>query len=118
MEENKKPQTVNADLNENNLAVITHLLGLFTSFIGPLIMYLVYKDTATEKLRSHIIDALNWQISLIIYLIISSLLMIILIGFVGFFILTILSILFPILAALEANKGNHYKYPLTINFLK
>ena len=118
MDEQNKPQTVQADLNENNLSVITHILGLFTSFIGPLIMYLIYKDTATEKLRSHMIGALNWQISLLIYFFISGILMIVLIGFLGIVILTILRIVFPILAAVEAHKGNSYKYPLTIILFK
>jgi len=118
MEEQNKPQPVQVSLNENNLGVLTHILGFFTSFIGPLIMYFLYKDTATEKLKGNIINSLNWQISLIIYIVVSMILSLILIGVIGIFVFSILNIIFSILGAVEANKGNVYKYPITINFLK
>lgn len=112
------PQSVQMSLNENNLGVISHLLGLFTSFVGPLVMYFLYKETATEKLKSNIINTLNWQISLLIYLMISALLSIIIIGALGILVFSILNIIFSILGAIESNKGNIYKYPATINFIK
>ena len=112
------PQPVQMSFNEHNLGIVVHLLGLFTSFVGPLVMYFLYKDTATEKLKGNIINALNWQISLTIYLVISFVLTIILIGALGVMIFSILNIVFSILGAIEANKGNVYKYPMTINFIK
>jgi uncharacterized Tic20 family protein len=124
MEEQNKPQPIQMSFNENNLGIIAHLLGLFTSFIGPLVMYLLYKETATEKLKSNIINTLNWQISLAIYLVISLYLVIsfvltiIIVGALGLFVFSILNMIFSILGAIEANKGNVYKYPITINFIK
>lgn len=112
------PQPVKASLNENNLGIIVHLLGLFTSFAGPLVMYFLYKETATEKLKSNIINTLNWQISLLIYLMVSIVLSIIVIGILGTIVFSILNIIFSILGAIESNKGNIYKYPMTINFVK
>lgn len=66
MEQQNKAQPVQVSSNENNLGVITHILGLFTSFIGPLIMYFLYKDTATEKLKGNIINSLNFQLTFVI----------------------------------------------------
>lgn len=112
------PQPVQMSINEHNLGIVVHLLGLFTSFVGPLVMYFLYKDTATEKLKGNIINALNWQISLGIYLLVSVVLTVIIIGALGIFIFSLLNLIFCILGAIESNKGNVYKYPLTINFVK
>lgn len=113
-----KPQPVAASVDEHNLGVVSHILGLFTSIVGPIVMYFLYKDTATEKLRGNIVNTLNWQISLVIYTLVSFVLTIIVIGALGIVILSILNIVFSIIGAVEASKGNIYKYPLTINFIK
>ena len=55
---------------DTTLAVLTHILGLITGFIGPLVLYLVAKDNYTKEHSKH---ALNWQISYAIYIIISML---------------------------------------------
>jgi uncharacterized Tic20 family protein len=116
MEEKNQPQEVN--LNENGLGIIVHLLGIFTGVIGALIMYLIFKDTGTKKLRENIANALNWQISLFIYMLVSGILSIILIGILGILVFSLMNLIFCILGAVEANKGSVYKYPLTINFIK
>lgn len=49
---------------DNTLNIITHILGYFTNWIGPLIILLVTKE---KDVKEHAKKALNWQISLIIY---------------------------------------------------
>lgn len=105
--------TENSD--NKTLTILTHVLGLFTWFIGPLIVLLVSKD---EEIKKHAKNALNWEISFLIYLVISSILMVVLIGFLLAGVLVVLNIVFCIMAAVKAKEGMLWKYPLTIPFLK
>lgn len=100
---------------DTTLAVVTHLLPLIISFVGPLIIYLVTED---EFVKKNAAKALNWQISLLIYFAISVILMIIFIGFILLLVLIILSTVFPIIAAVKANEGKIWDYPVSINFIK
>ena len=51
---------------DNNLGMLSHLLGLFTGFIGPLIIFLIIKDSKGVALQNAK-NSLNFQISLFIY---------------------------------------------------
>jgi len=101
--------------NNNVLAAITHILGIFISFIGALVVYIVVDD---KEVKKHAKNALNWQISTIIYVIISMILTIVLIGFVLLVIVGILNVIFCIIAAIKASDGKLWEYPLAIKFLK
>jgi len=104
-----------AKQQERTLGILSHVLGLFTSFIGPLIIYLASEDKFSKDQAK---EALNWQFSLIIYSIISAILMIILIGFLLIIALGIMNLVFSIIAAIKASEGKTYQYPLTIRFFK
>jgi uncharacterized Tic20 family protein len=97
------------------MSILAHVLGIFTGFIGPLIIYLVTTD---KTAKIHAKNALNWQVSVIIYWIISFILMIVLIGFLLIWILIILDIVFCILAAVNASKDKVWNYPLSFKFIK
>lgn len=99
---------------EKTLGILSHILGFFTSFIGPLIIYLVAEDKFSKEQSK---EALNWQISLLIYSIISGILIIILVGILLLIGLGIMNLVVCIVAAVRASEGNKYKYPLTIRFL-
>ena len=103
--------------DEKVLAMLAHLLSLFTWFIGPLIIFLIKRDTkslAYENAK----HALNFQISLFIYYIIAFALIIILIGFLLIFILWIFALVAVIIGCIRAYEGNVYKYPLEIPFIR
>jgi len=97
------------------LAILAHVLGLIAYFIGPLIILLVTKDKDVKK---HARNALNWQISLIIYFIVAGILVFLLIGFLLLPALAIVNIVFSIMAAVKASNDELWKYPLSIQFLK
>lgn len=99
----------------NTLPILTHLLGLFTGFLGPLIILLISTE---KKAKDHSKIVLNWQFSLIIYFIISAILMIILIGFLGFIALGVMNLIFSIIGTVKASEGKVWKYPLSIKFFK
>ncbi len=112
----KRPAgSVKQKSGDTTLATLTHLLGFFTGFIGPLIVYFATKDDYT---RSNAKTALNWQISLLIYGIVAFVLIFILIGILFVFVLSLINIIFCIMAAVKASNGEIWKYPLSIRFLK
>ena len=47
------------------MALLCHILGFFTSFLGPLIIWLMKKDT-DAFVNDQGKEALNWQITFII----------------------------------------------------
>lgn len=111
----EKTQIVQEQKKDNSLKVITHILGLLVGFLGPLIIYLVTSDYDAKE---HSKKALNWQISLVIYAIVSIILAFVFIGIIFLIVLFILDIIFCIMAAIKANEGELWDYPLTIPFVK
>jgi uncharacterized protein len=103
--------------DEKLWSTLTHIGGIFFSILAPLITFLVFKDRGAF-VRHHTAQALNFQITLAIAAIVSSILMLVLIGFVLIFVVLIIGIVFPILAAVASNKGEWYRYPLTIPLVK
>jgi uncharacterized Tic20 family protein len=104
-------------------AMFAHLSGLIASalggmaFLGPLIIWLIQKDKSpfvAEQAK----EALNFQITLTI-------------AFVASFVpcclfppagvltigIYIFGLVMSIIAAMKANNGEHYKYPVTLRFI-
>ncbi len=100
---------------DKTLKILAHLLGLFTGFLGPLIILLAADD---EKAKTHAKYALNWQFSLMIYVFVSLPLIILLIGFVLLPALLVLNLVFCIMATVKASEDVFWKYPLAIPFFK
>lgn len=63
-------------------------------------------------------EAVNFQISLTIYGVVSALLIFVLIGFPMIAVVILAGIILPILSAMKAKEGISAKYPLTLRFLK
>jgi uncharacterized Tic20 family protein len=102
--------------DDTTMAMLSHLLGLLVSWIGPLIIYLMKKDES-PYVRDQSAEALNFQITMFIGYIVSGILMIVFIGALLFPIIWILSLIFHIQAAMAANKGQNYRYPFAIRMI-
>ena len=116
---------------EKTFGMLCHLLSFagffipFGSIIGPLVIWLIKKDQS-PFVNDQGKESLNFQISLVIYGIIGSvvslILMLVLIGFVLIIVvgiaLAIFWIVMTIIASMRANEGQVYRYPLTIRLLK
>lgn len=103
--------------DEKLWATLIHVGGILFGFLPALIGYLVLKDRG-PFIRQHSATALNFQITLVIAYFAGTVLSII---FIGIFVLIaawVLSIVFSILAAVAANNGQYYTYPLSIPFIK
>ncbi|ELY46644.1 zinc ribbon domain-containing protein [Natronorubrum sulfidifaciens] len=95
---------------ETTFAAITHILGLLTWVIGPLIVLVATEDEFVEENAR---NALNWQIMFSIYMLLSFVLTFVLIGLVFLFLVPIVDLIVCIVAAVKANDGEAWKYPAT-----
>lgn len=103
--------------DEKLMAMLIYVSSLFTYFIGPLIIWLLKRDES-EFVDYHGKEYLNFVISYSIYLLVSSILTIFLIGFILAPVVTILSFIFTIIAAVKSYGGETYQIPLVIRFIK
>lgn len=100
-----------------HLAALSGLIIPFGTIIGPLVVWLLKKEQS-PYVDAQGKEALNFQISMTIYLVISSILIIVLIGILTTIVLGIAWLILTIVGAVRANDGQHYRYPLTIRFIK
>jgi len=109
--------------SERNWAMFCHLsafAGFFFPFggiIGPLICWLSKKD------ESRWVDqngkaSLNFQISILLYMVLAVPLCIIIIGIPIVIFLAFLKVICIIIASVKASKGEEFKYPVTIPFIQ
>jgi len=109
--------------DERMWAMFCHLGGLaghvfpLGNIIAPLVIWLIKKDEY-PFVDDQGKQALNFQISISIYVLISVVLAFVLIGFVLLAAVGVLNLVCIILGAVKANKGEAYRYPLAIPFLK
>ncbi len=98
--------------------MLCHLLGLFTSFVGPLIIWLLKKEE-DPFIDNQGKEALNFQITLVIAWIASALLTpVFCIGVLLGIAASIVDLVFAIVATVKANGGEAYRYPISIRFIK
>ena len=108
---------------DNQLITITHVSQLATFVTGfgglviPLIIWATQKDKVLD-MHEHGRKIVNFQISMLIYGIISGVLVIIFVGFLLLGIIGLLLLIIPIINAVKASNGEIPEYPLSIEFIK
>jgi uncharacterized Tic20 family protein len=106
---------------DRQLALVTHLLSLANYVAAPagiiavLVLWLVKKDESPALDRVGR-EVLNFNLSMLIYGIVSFILVFVLIGFLLLIGLWIFGLVITIVAAIRANEGEYFRYPLTIRF--
>lgn len=110
------PVTPMSASDEKMWATLIHVGGVLGYFLPALIGYLVLKDRG-PFIRSHAMTALNFQLTVLLVSVVGLALTAIFVGFIVLLAVWVLNILFSIMAALAANRGQPYGYPLTIKFL-
>lgn len=111
------------------MAVLTHVLGIVTGFLGPLILWVVKKDR--PFVDRHGRNALDFQFTILAVvggalvltfvvtlatlglagLVLFPLLFVVALGF------GIMGIVCGILGAMRANEGREYRYPMSFRFM-
>jgi uncharacterized Tic20 family protein len=108
---------------ERNWAMLCHLSAFagfffpFGSIIGPLICWLTRKDESLWVDRNGK-SSLNFELSILLYLVLSIPLCIIIVGIPIVIFLVILKVICIIIASVRASKGEEFKYPITIPFVQ
>jgi len=117
----------NARDDSRSWALGAHLSALLSFFIGfpfvgPLVVYLAKKDD--PFVRRHAAEALNFNLSVMLYAFVLGVATFVLIFFVvGLALIPVLIlgfvawIVFVCIAAAKAGQGQEYRYPLTIRFV-
>jgi len=95
-------------------ALVASVVGV--AFLGPLIIMLT-KGNESAYVRRQAVESLNFQLSMLIYGIVSAVLMLILIGFLLILVVGILWLVFTVMASVKASNGEEYHYPLTIRMV-
>ncbi|MDR1610201.1 MAG: DUF4870 domain-containing protein [Candidatus Symbiothrix sp.] len=110
-------------MSENSYLALMHIsqLGGYIlpglGFFAPLILWMLNKDK-NARVNAAGKEIINFIVSMIIYAVISAVLCIILVGFLLLGLIAILQIACAIIAAIKANNGDDYVYPMTIRFIR
>jgi len=102
---------------DKQLGMLSHILGIITCWLGPLIIWLIKKDQS-PYVGEQAKEALNFQLTMLIGYIVSGLLFIIFIGVILYFVVLVASIVFGVKAAIAANKGEDFRYPFALRLIK
>jgi uncharacterized Tic20 family protein len=100
-----------------HLSTLVGLIIPFGSILGPLVVWLIKKDTM-PFVDDQGKEALNFNITALLAFIVSGILMFVLIGFLLIFVVFIAWLVLSIMAAMAANKGEAYRYPFTLRLIK
>ena len=111
----------------NTWAMLTHLAS-FSAYItgagmvvGPLVIWLIKKDEF-ELVDDQGKEAVNFNLSVLIYALVGVLFALTVIGLIIaiplWIALFVGHLVFTIIAAVTANQGRRYRYPLTIRLVK
>ncbi|HWR84757.1 MAG TPA: DUF4870 domain-containing protein [Rhodoglobus sp.] len=102
--------------DEKLWATLVHVGGILFGFLPAVIGYLLLKDRG-PFVRAHTATALNFQITLAIAYVVGIVTSLIVIGFLIIIAVSIVSLIFSIIAAVAANRGELYTYPIAIKFV-
>jgi uncharacterized Tic20 family protein len=118
-----EPPPVELTSDDKMWGMFCHLAAILTTytvamgFLGPLIVWLIKKD------QSKFVDyqgreALNFQLTILIAELICIPLICVVVGIFLLIGLGVYSLILSIIAGLNANSGQWYRYPLTLRFIK
>jgi uncharacterized protein len=103
--------------DERLLAAFIYIISFFTVFIGPLVIWLLKKDDS-DFIDHHGKEYMNFLISYFVYGLVSTLLMLVLVGFILAPIVGLLAFIFTILGAVKAYEGDYYRIPAIFRIIK
>lgn len=115
-----EPTPAHAELPESEAklwAMLAHLSGILILVIGPLIVMLVF-GPRSAFVKKQSTEALNFQITLAIALVICAVLTAVVIGAFLLPIVWIVGIVFMILGGIKAYGGEDYRYPFALRLVK
>ncbi|QKY17772.1 DUF4870 domain-containing protein [Halorubrum sp. CBA1229] len=106
-------ETVDGD---TTLAALSHASALVASFLGPL-LFLVLADDDDDLVKRNAKNSLNFQIVVLVALVVAGLLSFVFIGILLFPLIGIIDVVLVLIATVKANEGQVYSYPYTPDIL-
>lgn len=100
-----------------NMALLMYILAIITGWIGPLIIWLIKKDSS-QFVNDQGKEVLNFQITVFIAGIVCGLLTMVIIGCFLLPIVVICSLVFTIMGAVAVSKGKAYRFPVSLRLIK
>ena len=111
------PVAMESTSSDRTGAALVHLSGIAAGFLVPLVVWAVNKDKGSF-LADQSKEALNVQLSFLLYFFLAFISLFFIIGILFLAILTVMWLVMPIVAAIKASSGDLYRYPLTIRFVR
>lgn len=117
------PSTSGIPKNHRMWAMFSHLAALagyfapFGNLVGPLIVWLIKKEEM-PFLDDQGKESLNFQITMTLAMVLSGLLVLVVVGLFLLPVVALLNLVLILVAAVKANDGIPYRYPLCIRFIR
>jgi len=102
---------------ETSMAMLMYILAIVTGWVGPLIIWLIKKDTS-PFINDQGKEVLNFQITIFLAMIVCGALTFVIIGCVLLPIVILCSLIFSIIGAIAVSKGQAYRFPFAIRLIK
>jgi uncharacterized Tic20 family protein len=122
MTENASAQDISKDARTwamlCHLSALVGLLGNGIGFLlGPLVVWLVKKndDSFIDEQGK---EAVNFQITMLLAALVSAILIFVIIGIFLLIVVAIIATVLPIIGAIKASEGEHFKYPFALRLVK
>lgn len=99
--------------DEKTLGLLAHLITFVSTFLGPLIIYLIKKNES-EFVTEHAKESLNFQITIALVCLV---LFISIIGILLIWVVGIIAVVLVVVATIRASEGKLYRYPFSLRIL-
>lgn len=117
----KKPVVVDKKplfgLDESLYLLLMHLSQFVSTFIIPLVMWLIGKDNSS-RVDVHGKNIMNFIITYTIWIVVGIITIPFVVGIIILSVIGLVATIFIIVAAVKAYNGEDWSYPLTIRFLR
>jgi uncharacterized protein len=112
----EEPKKNGSSKDDRMMAMFCHLGGLLGSILVPLIIWLIKKEESSY-IDYHGKEALNFQITMLIGHVVAGVTICLTFGMLNLAV-WVLALVFSIIAAVAANRGERYRYPISIRFIQ
>lgn len=104
--------------DERTIAILSHILTIVPGIgiLGPLVIYLLKNDSQFVKENAK--ESLNFQITLLLAIMVSCILIVVIIGIVLLVVLGIMNLVLVIIASMKASDNKIYRYPFNLRLIK
>jgi hypothetical protein len=101
---------------ERTWALLSHLSFFVLGIVGPLLIALT-KGKHSAFVREQAVEALNFQLTVVLALFVAFVLVLLVIGTVVLLALAAAGVVLSVMAAAASVRGEHYRYPVSLRFV-